>query len=283
MKKRVIAFDVMGNDNGVKPCVEAALSFLNANKGFEIILVGNEKEINKYTQEKPGLKIIHTSEVVNKTMGARAARGGNTSMALAVNLVKDKKADVVISSGDSAIYLTITTLSLKRMPGVSRPAFMPIFPTTTKGKNFVMMDVGANLDVTGEMLYEWSQMGNIFAKKVLNIKKPKVGLINIGTEENKGKSFHTEANELLKKDKNINYVGFVETRELLSGSVDVAVVDGYGGNLVLKTMEGTSLALLSLIKKTLLSKFTYKIGALLSKGGFKEVKNTLDYKNVGGA
>lgn len=126
-------------------------------------------------------------------------------------------------------------------------------------------------------------MGNAFSKAVLGVQSPKVGLLNVGTEDEKGFESVREAHQNLKKNKDINYVGFIESRELLKAPVDVAIIDGYGGNLVLKTMEGTALAMLSLIKQSLTSKFIYKIGALIAKGGFVAVKETLDYRNVGAA
>ena len=279
---KTIAFDIMGNDNGVQPGVEAVVSFIKKNPDYKFILVGNEKEILKYTKPSENIEILHTSKEVDKEAKARAARDGDTSMAMAVQLVKDNKADAVISSGDSGIYLSIATLTLRRLEGIKRPAFMPIFPTVVGGK-FVMLDTGANLDVDQEMIEQWAVAGSVFSKSVLRVKKPRVGIVNIGTEDHKGKEFHVEANKLLKANKKINYVGFVEPRELLNGVVDVAVADGYGGNLILKTMEGTVISLLSLIKKSLYSKFKYKIGALLARGAFKNIKDTLDYRNVGAA
>lgn len=281
MKK--IAFDVMGNDNGIRAGVEAALEFVKKNLDYIFILVGDKNKISKITMETERIKIIDIKKEVDKKVGARAGRSGDNSMAVAINLVKNGKADAVISSGDSGTYLSMATLSLKRMTGIKRPAFMPVFPTIIKGQRFIMMDVGANLITTSEMLEQWANLGSIFSNLVLNIKKPRVGVINIGTEDSKGNDFQIEANKNLLKNKNINYVGFVEPRELLKGVVDVAVVDGYGGNLILKTMEGTIISLLTLIKQEIKSKLKYKIGAKLSRGAFTNVKKSLDYRNVGSA
>ena len=281
MKK--IAFDVMGNDNGVRAGVEAALDFVESNLDYIVVLVGDKNEINKITRETERIRIVDVKKTIDPKMGARAARGEDNSMAAAINLVKDGTADAVMSSGDSGIYLSMATLIFKRLDGVKRPAFMPVFPTIIQGKRFVMMDVGANLISTPEMLEQWAMLGSSFSKSVLNINKPKVGIVNIGTEDKKGQDFHIEANEALKKHDNINYVGFVESRDLLNGVVDVAITDGYAGNMILKTMEGTVLSLLKLLKQELTSKTKYKMGALLAKGAFKNVKETLDYRNVGAA
>jgi len=151
---KTIAFDVMGNDNGVRAGVEAALDFTDKNLDYIVALVGDKNEISQYTKETERIKIIHSPNVVDSSKGIRAARGSDSSMASAVNLVKEGKADAVLSSGDSATYLTMTTLTFKRMEGVKRPAFMPVFPTIVKDKKFIMMDVGANIEVTGEMLVQ---------------------------------------------------------------------------------------------------------------------------------
>ena len=279
---KTIAFDIMGNDNGIKGGVEAAITFVEKNLDYTFILVGDKQQINKYTKETERIRIIDNKNEIDKSGGIRSARNSDSSMSVAINLVKTNQADAVISSGESGIYLSMATLQLKRIPGVVRPAFMPIFPTIIKNKRFAFLDAGANLETNAKMLVQWADFGKIFSSKVLKTKNPKVGIINIGTEDTKGHDFHKEAHEILKKNKDINYVGFVEPRELLNGVVDVAVVDGYAGNMVLKSMEGAVLSLLKLIRSEIKSKFIYKIGALFSRGAFRNVKEVLDYRNVGG-
>ncbi|NQZ66115.1 MAG: phosphate acyltransferase PlsX [Mycoplasmatales bacterium] len=281
MKK--IAFDVMGNDNGVRAGVEAALDFVEKNLDYSFILVGDKSEISKITMETERIKIIDVKKEVDKNAGARASRNDDNSMAVAINLVKNNEADAVVSSGDSGVYLSMATLLLKRMPGIKRPAFMPIFPTVIKDRKYVMMDVGANIVTTSQMIEQWAKIGSLFSNITLNVKKPRVGIVNIGTEDSKGNDFQKDAHKNLMRNTEINYIGFVEPRNLLKGVVDVALVDGYGGNLILKTMEGSILSILSLIKKELSSKLKYKIGALLVKGAFNNIKKDLDYRNVGAA
>ena len=281
MKK--IAFDVMGNDNGVEAGVKAALQFVSENKNYKVFLVGKEAEISNFiTTQNDNIEIIDAEEV-DLSKGPRALRKLDNSMSIAINMVKEGEADAVLSSGDSGTYLSLTTLMLKRIDGVKRPAFMPVIPTIVKGKKFLLLDAGANLVTTEEMLVQWASLGEVFAKVILEVESPRVGIVNIGTEDKKGFDYHIEANKQLKSQDEINYVGFVETRDLLAHEVDVAVADGYGGNLVLKTMEGTVLSLLKLIKQELTSKLIYKIGAGLAKGAFNEIKETLDYRNVGAA
>lgn len=280
---KTIAFDVMGNDNGIKVAIDAASEFVNNNLDYIVTLVGDAGEIKKYISENERIKIYNAPAPTYNTSVARSARNEVNSMTVAINLVKDGEADAVLSAGNSGMYLTSATLLLKRIEGVRRPAFAPIMPTIEEDKKFFFLDVGANVETTSEMLHQWAIMGSAFTKAVLNIKNPKVGLVNIGTEEGKGKEFHTEAAKLLKEDKRINYYGFVETRDLINGKVDVAVIDGYAGNMTLKAYEGAITSLLTLIRREIKSKLRYKMGYLLSKGAFKKVKDSLDYKSVGAA
>ncbi len=279
-----IAFDVMGNDNGVKPAVIASLRFINKNPEYKIILVGDKTQINKFIKEThERIEILDIPIVADPKKGAMIVRNKTTSMYKAIELVKNGEAQVVLSAGSSAGYIAYSTLSLKRLPGVSRPAFMPVFPTNQPNKRFIMMDVGATLEVDGELLYQWAKIGKIFSQHILGVENPKVSIVNVGTEKGKGLPFHNEAYELLEKDKNINFGGFVEARELLSYSTDVAVVDGYAGNMILKSMEGTGLTISSTLKKSIKQNPIRIFGALLSKGAFKNLKSTLDFRTVGAA
>lgn len=278
-----IAFDVMSNDDGIGPAVEAAIAFSKENINYKIILIGNRKEISKYTRETEKLEIQNVTDYVKNDDSIIMIRKKKSSMLVAINLVKSGRVDAVLSSGPSAAFITLTTLILKKLPNISRAAFMPIFPTIELNKKFVMLDVGANLETTSTNLIQWSEMGNIFAKEVLNVEKPRIGILNIGTESHKGFSWHHEADKSLKSNKKINYVGFVEPRELLSDIVDVAISDGYGGNLILKSMEGAILAMSKMLKKSFKKNLKRIIGGLLSKSAFREVKENFDYRNVGGA
>lgn len=280
---KTIAFDVMGNDNGVRPAVEATLEFLKNNLDYYFILVGDGDEINKYIKDNERIKIMDIKNTIDADSKVLESRKSNNSMGEAIRLVKEGKADAVLSSGNSGAYLMQLILILKRLKNIKRPAFMPVFPTIKQNKKFIMLDVGANVTATDQMLVEWAQMGNIFSNIVLGIESPRVAILNIGTENNKGYESHQSANEKLKAMSNINYVGFFEPRELLNGEVDVIVCDGYGGNLVLKTLEGSVLGLLKLLKENIMSHFRYKLGALLVRGAFNNVKKQIDYRNVGAA
>ncbi|AAT27898.1 phosphate acyltransferase PlsX [[Mycoplasma] mobile] len=282
---KIIAFDVMGSDKGVGPAVLASINFVKKNLDYKIILVGDKTLITKYVSENERIEIYDEPLEVKKGENLKAVLSKTTSMSVAIDLVKDNKAEVVLSAGDSASYLALCVIKLKRLEGITRPAFMPIFPTILDDKKFVLLDVGANIEVDTEYLVQWAKLGSVFAKIMWNIDKPNVGILNIGTEDFKGFKYHQEANQILKEANlsEMNYKGFVEPRDILKGNFDVIVADGYGGNLVLKSLEGTVIDFSSLIKRKITSTFFRKIGALILKKSFKEIKEHLDYRNVGGA
>ncbi|MBU4689927.1 phosphate acyltransferase PlsX [Mycoplasma zalophidermidis] len=286
-KKYTIAFDINGNDNGIKAGVVASYQFALQNPNFEIILVGPKNEIRNIDvpgiKEKPqNISIIDNDKIALNPENIRASLHEETSMNIAIELVKDNKADAVLSSGNSGLYLALNTFKLKRLENVSRAAFMPIMPTIT-GRKFLMLDVGANIDTKPEYLVEWANIANVFAKIMLQIKTPRVSLINIGTEDNKGLEIIRQAHLMLNESKTINYIGFREPREILNAVCDVAVIDGYGGNLVLKSLEGAILSFKSLLKSKILASPIRKLGYMLAKNAFNDVAETLDYRNVGAA
>ncbi|WP_427909461.1 phosphate acyltransferase PlsX [Mycoplasmopsis bovis] len=281
-----IAFDVNGNDNGVSAAVSASVQFLKDNDDYEIILVGDEFSINVELKKIEGipdsLRIVNNPNLPSDVKNIHKSLRENTSMNTAIDLVVDGKADAVISSGDSGTYLACATFKLKRLQGVSRSAFMPLMPTVV-GRKFLLLDVGANIECKSEYLVEWAKIANVYARTLLNIVNPRVSLINIGTEDYKGLEIVKEASQLLKDNKFINYIGYTEPRYLLDGATDVAVIDGYGGNLVLKSLEGAILSFKNLLKDKIMAKPIRKFGYLFLKGAFKDVAETLDYRNVGAA
>ncbi|MBT1321377.1 phosphate acyltransferase PlsX [Mycoplasma bovis] len=281
-----IAFDVNGNDNGVSAAVSASVQFLKDNDDYEIILVGDESSINVELKKIEGipdsLRIVNNPNLPSDVKNIHKSLRENTSMNTAIDFVVDGKADAVISSGDSGTYLACATFKLKRLQGVSRSAFMPLMPTVV-GRKFLLLDVGANIECKSEYLVEWAKIANVYARTLLNIVNPRVSLINIGTEDYKGLEIVKEASQLLKDNKFINYIGYTEPRYLLDGVTDVAVIDGYGGNLVLKSLEGAILSFKNLLKDKIMAKPIRKFGYLFLKGAFKDVAETLDYRNVGAA
>ncbi|EFF41112.1 phosphate acyltransferase PlsX [Mycoplasmopsis alligatoris] len=283
MNQYKIAFDFSGSDHGVVPVVEAANEFLEKNPNFKLILVGKKADLDSSYNGAihKNIEIVDKPIYPSNIKNIKQSLSEDTAMNHAFNLVKTNQANAIMSAGDSGLYLGSATLILKRLQGISRPAFMPLMPTT-KGKKFLLLDVGANITTKANYLVEWSIIANEYAKVLLDLTNPRISLLNIGTEDYKGTEEVKEAHQLLKNEK-INYIGFQEPRNILNWTTDVAVIDGYGGNLVLKSLEGAILSFKDLIKGKIMLKTIRKIGYLFLKGAFKDVAETLDYRNVGAA
>lgn len=282
---KTIIFDVMGNDNGVKSACLAAYNFVKKNIEYRIILVGDQNEIKKYCSESEQIKIFHNPNVVIKSNeNLLDSYKEDNSMNAALHLLKEGRGCAVISSADSGKYLASSIMIIRRLENVSRPAFMSIIPTIYENKKFLLLDEGANLNTTEDYLVQWAKLGAAFSKSVLKINSPKVAILNIGTEDYKGFEFHQKANQKLNSTNlKFEYTGYIEPRYLLDGNVDVVVADGYGGNITLKSLEGTVLSFSKLLKSKIKKNFWRKLCALLMKGVFNDVKEQLDYRNVGAA
>ena len=202
-------------------------------------------------------------------------------MVIGLNLVKEGKAAAFISAGNTGALLTGAVTIIKRIKGVERPALGTLMPMEN-GKSSLLIDAGANVDAKPSFLVQFAKMGSVYMENVMGIKNPKVGLINIGTEKEKGNTLTKETYELL-EESDINFVGNIEARDLFLGKVDVMVCDAFVGNVILKFAEGFAGSILRIIKKELLSSFLSKVGALLSSGSFKRLKKYFDYSKVGGA
>jgi phosphate acyltransferase len=279
-----IALDAMGGDHAPKAIVEGAMKAVKAFHDIEIVLIGNEEEIKKYLTDTKRITIIHTLEkITGDDEPVKAVRRKkDASMVLMAKEVKEGRADAGISAGNTGALMAAGLFQVGRINGVDRPALSPTLPTLD-GKGFVFLDVGSNMDAKAEHLLQYAIMASIYAEKVRGIDNPRVGLINVGTEDGKGNQLSKEAFDLLKKDETINFIGNIEARDLLEGVADVAVCDGFSGNLVLKTIEGTASSMFSLIKEQLTSSFTSKLAAGILKPKFKNIQRTLDYSEYGGA
>ena len=276
-----IAVDVMGFENEISEAVEACRLFTNKNAGVQIILVGNQNQISPLLKNPQEFEIVHANEVVTQDDTILSLRTKkDTSMAKAIDLVNEAKADGVLSAGNSAIYVFLTYQKFGLIEGVKKVGFMPFVPTF-KGPGFNLLDVGASIECDGEDLYNLALMGNI-AAQARGVTNPRVGIINIGTEKHKGHQYHRDADALLKHRSDLNYLGFIEPKNLLDGICDVAVADGFSGNLVLKTLEGTAKG----ISTFLLSKYKKPynfLGFLLALPVLLSFKKKFDYKNNAGA
>ncbi|KSU62481.1 phosphate acyltransferase [[Bacillus] enclensis] len=278
-----LAVDAMGGDHAPKEIVLGVKKALEEFQDIEVLLYGDENKIKEWLPSHKRLTIVHTDEVIEGTdEPVRAVkRKKNSSMVLMAQAVKNGEADACISAGNTGALMTAGLFIVGRIDGIDRPALAPTLPTLD-GKGFLMLDLGANVDAKPEHLAQYAIMGSIYAEKVRGIEQPRVGLLNIGTEDKKGNELTKKAFSLM-KDAPVNFIGNVESRDLLEGAADVVVTDGFTGNMVLKTIEGTALSIFSLLKKTLTSSIKNKIAAGLVKNDLKELKGMLDYTEYGGA
>ncbi|SHJ66005.1 phosphate acyltransferase PlsX [Tepidibacter formicigenes] len=281
-----IVVDCMGGDNAPYSTVEGVVSAINE-FDIDIIATGDknvlEENFNKYTFDKSKLEIIHTSEIIlNEDKPVKAIRSKkDSSMVVALNLVKEGKADAVVSAGNTGALLAGGLFILGRVEGLDRPALCTFLPNK-KGMS-VLLDAGANADCKPRNLLEFGVMGDIYASKILNINSPKVGIVNVGEEEGKGNELSKKSYEMLKNNKDINFIGNVEARNIPYGYSDVIVCDGFTGNVILKLMEGVAMSIFSMLKETFLSSIKTKIGAALLKDDLLNMKKNLDYTEYGGA
>ncbi|MGJ7922430.1 phosphate acyltransferase PlsX [Neobacillus sp. LXY-4] len=278
-----IAIDAMGGDNAPKEIVLGAMKAIGQFPDLHITLIGDESKINQYLTNSERIEVIHTEEVILGTdEPVRAVRRKKTaSMVLTAQAVADGKADACISAGNTGALVAAGLFVVGRIEGIDRPALAPTLPTIG-GEGFLLLDVGANADAKAEHLVQYAIMGSIYAEKVRGIAKPRVGLLNIGSEEKKGNDLTKKAFELL-KDADLHFIGNVEARDLLEGAADVVVTDGFTGNMVLKTLEGTALSVFKMLKTALMSSLKTKIAAAVLKPDLYELKNKMDYSEYGGA
>src|SRR5699024_5836750 len=231
-----IAIDAMGGDHAPKSVVLGAMEAVKEIKNLHITLVGNEPEINKYLTSNQQITVIHTEEMITADdEPVRAVRRKkNSSLVLAAQEVKEGRADACLSAGNTGALMSAGLFVVGRIKGIARPALSPTLPTID-GKGFVFLDVGANVDASETHLMQYGIMGSIYAEKVRSIEKPRVALLNVGTEDGKGNDLMKKTFEKLETAP-INFIGNVEARDLFEGVADVIVADGFSGNIALKTI-----------------------------------------------
>ena len=283
MKK--IAIDAMGGDLAPQSVVEGVNDAVRDFADLEFILYGDEEKIRKYLTATERVTIVHTDEKINSDDEPVKAirRKKQASMVLAAQAVKDGEADAVMSAGNTGALLAAGIFVVGRIKNIDRPGLMSVLPTED-GKGFVMLDLGANAESTAKHLHQYGVMGSFYAENVRGIKNPRVGLLNNGTESTKGDPLRKETYDLLAEDAGINFIGNVEARDLMTGVADVVVADGFTGNAVLKSMEGTALSMMSVLKSAITGGgFKAKLGALLLKDSLRGLKQQMDYSDGGGA
>ena len=279
-----IAFDVMGGDMGYKEMIKGAVAA--AGLDLKLILVGDRSLIEDELRNYPlmsHIEIEHASELIEMheepALAYKAKR--DASITVATRLVKDGKADAVISAGSTGAQMTAGIFVLGRIKNINRPAIATYYPTAAGVK--ILLDAGSTPDCDKENLHQFAQMATVFGTHFLKMKNPTVGLLNIGSEDKKGSLLYKETFPILKGDPHLNFYGNIEGRDIPKGVVDIVVCDGFVGNIVLKVMEGLSGVLFKEIKDNINSKWIYKVGGLLSKGAFRSIKGKLDYTEYGGA
>ncbi|WEG11617.1 phosphate acyltransferase PlsX [Pullulanibacillus sp. KACC 23026] len=278
-----LAIDAMGGDNAPKAVIEGTLNALKSMPDLKITLVGDETMLKEHANH-PNISIIHTTERIMPTdQPVRAVRQKKqASMVLAINEVKEGRCDAVISAGNTGALMTAGLFSVGRIKGIDRPALAPTVPTVKPNKGFLLLDAGSNMDAKPDHLLDYAIMGSIYSEKVAGRPNPRIGLLNVGEEPGKGNDLSKKTYALLEKAP-INFIGNVEARDILQDVADVIVCDGFSGNIVLKTIEGSAMSFFSIIKETLTSSFFSKAVAGLLYPKLRGIRARMDYSSHGGA
>lgn len=280
-----IAVDAMGGDRAPEIVVAGAVAAVKA-KDIDVILCGDENRINglleKENYPKDKIKVVHTTQVITNSEKPTIAVKEKTDSSIikCFELVNSCEADALVSAGSTGALLIAAINISGRIQGVFRPALSVVMPNG--GAGVLVIDTGANSECRVENLVQFAIMGDIYAKKVMNIENPKIGLLNIGTEPGKGSPLVREAYEQIARLP-INFIGNCEARDVLTGTMDVLVCDGFSGNVMLKSLEGLGGVIFKRLKQVISESLKTKIGALLMKSGFMKLKKMFDYKEYGGA
>lgn len=280
-----IAIDAMGGDHAPEVVIQGIAQARDERPELEFLVYGDETKIRPLLADDTRMTIIDTKEKINSDdEPVRAIRSKKqASMVLAAQAVKSGEADAMISLGSTGALLAAGLFIVGRIRGIDRPGLMPTLPTTD-GAGFVMLDVGANAENRASQLVQYAVMGNFYAHDLRGLAKPKVGLLNNGTEANKGDALHQETYQLLSKLEGIDFIGNVESDSLLKHAADVVVTDGFTGNAALKAIEGSAKTILGLLKHAIMDNgLKAKLGGALLRNGIKEIATTFDVSSYGGA
>ena len=282
-----VAVDAMGGDNAPSEILKGAVLAVEEDSRIKVFLVGKEDELKaelkQYKDYGDRLEIVPASEVITNEEAPVMAvrRKKDSSIVVGMNLVKNHIADAFVSAGSTGAVLVGAQLVIGRIRGIDRPPLAPLIPTT-KGVS-LLVDCGANVDARPTHLLQFAQMGSLYMEHIMGVKRPRVAIVNIGTEEEKGNSLVKETYPLLKDCKDINFIGSIEAREIPNGYADVIVCEAFVGNVILKLYEGTASVLIGKVKQGMMSSFRSKIGALLVKPALKQTLKSLDVTDYGGA
>ncbi|MDX9691423.1 MAG: phosphate acyltransferase PlsX [Acholeplasmataceae bacterium] len=280
-----LAVDGMGGDNAPAEIVKGTLMALEKFDNIEITLFGDETKMAPYLKSHPRLQVVHTPyflEMGEKDPIKQYRNHKDASMFMAMQHVKDGKAEAVVSAGPTQALVVGGHFIVKRMPAMKRVAICPVIPSYD-GRGRLLLDSGANVEFKPEHLLDFAIYATVMAEKVLKREKPTLGLINIGTEDGKGRDFDKETFALLKASADVNFVGNIEPKEVFTTQADILLSDGFTANIVMKTMEGTAKGMGMLLKREIKSSFISKIGALFMKKALYNFKKSLDASEIGGA
>ncbi|MCI8300923.1 MAG: phosphate acyltransferase PlsX [Lachnospiraceae bacterium] len=282
-----VAVDAMGGDYAPAEMVKGVLDAVTLRQDIMVYLIGEQdiitQELAKYSYQGSQIEVIHAPEVIETAeppvMAIRKKK--QSSIVVGMNMVKEKKADAFVSAGSSGAILVGGQVIVGRIKGVERPPLAPLIPTE-KGVS-LLVDCGANVDARASHLVQFAKMGSIYMENVLQVKNPRVAIVNIGAEEEKGNALVKETFPLLKNCPDINFVGSIEARDIPHGEADVIVCEAFVGNVILKLYEGVGATFLSMVKKGMLENLRSKIGALLVKPALKKTMKGFDASEYGGA
>lgn len=283
----VVAVDAMGGDNAPTEIVKGAIDAINSCEGIKVILVGMEdvvnQELSKYEYNKDKIEVVNATEVIQTEEPPVNAirRKKDSSIVVAMNLVKNNQADAFVSAGSSGAVLVGGQLIVGRIKGIERPPLAPLIPT--KDGVALLIDCGANVDARPSHLVQFAKMGSIYMENIVGVKNPRVAIVNIGAEEEKGNALVKETFPLLKNCPDINFIGSIEARDIPSGYADVIVSEAFVGNVILKLYEGVGNTLIAKVKEGLMSSLRTKIGALLIKPALKKTLKSFQTDEYGGA
>lgn len=285
--RTTIAVDAMGGDNAPQEIVAGAIR-ASEELDVDILLVGDPVQIQTYLDQHhhtiKNIEVVAAEGVVSMEEEATGVRRKpKASINVAMGLVKEKRAQAVVSAGNSGAAMAAALLRLGRLKGIDRPAIGAIFPTMLAGKSVILLDVGANVDCKPKYLEQFALMGTIYSKYVLEVDDPKVGLVNIGEESTKGDELAKETHKLLAANQKISFIGNAEGRDVLSGNFDVIVCDGFVGNVLLKFAEAVGEIMLQIIKEELPLGVRGKLGSAILKPNLKRIKQRIDHAEHGGA
>ncbi len=287
MGEYIIALDAMGGDHAPDAVVAGGIAALRRFSDMRILLAGPKERLEPLLSDAQDVReridILPADEVIlmDESPMLAVRRKANSSLVQAMLAVREKRAGAVVSTGNTGAVLAGGMLRIGRIPGIERPALAPILPGAKKP--FMLIDSGANVDCQPKYLVQFGLMGSVYMRSVMGVERPMVGLVNIGTEAEKGNKLTKEAYQLMQAQTSYRFAGNAEARDIPGGDFDVVVADGFDGNIILKYTEGLAAAMMSMLKENLMASKASKLGAALSRPAFRQFRRRLDYNAYGGA